>query len=400
MPVLRLPLRRRGGGGWPALALLLASTAARANVGPPSSGGQLVAEPVGVLRDVAITREALTIDLRPLAGNGLARVEAVYHLYNRGDRKTIDLIFASGADDVADFEVRLDDRRLASAPDPRTQLPESWRPPRYTPGLHGEGELEYLRWHHRRISPVGFTAEIPPGRHTLAVRYAAEASTHLHGHPTVYRQFAYVLAPARAWAAFGGLDVTVVLPPGWAAASTPPLARDGDTLRGSFKGVPADALALTVQAPEGWAYPVVLLGSLGVLGLVLLVGPFVCWWGGRSRGRFIALGGGAGTSWLRRHAWPKSLGLGLAWALAILGVGLLATFGPDWVLPAGQVTYYGYGQFFAVLGLLFLGAVAVPVGFAIAQLTAVVVRSRLAAQPVRVPRPPADHARPAAGVGE
>jgi len=59
MPVLRLPLRRRGGGGWPALALLLASTAARANVGPPSSGGQLVAEPVGVLRDVAITREAL-----------------------------------------------------------------------------------------------------------------------------------------------------------------------------------------------------------------------------------------------------------------------------------------------------------------------------------------------------
>jgi hypothetical protein len=44
----------------------LLPTVVVANVGPHSSGGQLVAEPMGVA-EIAIVRETLAIDLRPLA---------------------------------------------------------------------------------------------------------------------------------------------------------------------------------------------------------------------------------------------------------------------------------------------------------------------------------------------
>ena len=84
----------------------------RANVGPPASGGQIVAEPIGI-KDIAIAHETLTIDLRPLGTNGRARVEAVYQLQNRGAEKKLDLLFASGSADVSDFYVWLDDQPVA-----------------------------------------------------------------------------------------------------------------------------------------------------------------------------------------------------------------------------------------------------------------------------------------------
>jgi hypothetical protein len=346
---------------------------ARANVGPPASGGQITAEPVGVV-GVDITHETLTIDLRPLAANGLAQVEAAYLLHNRGPEQRLDLLFASGAAGMADFRVWLGGRPVASRPAADTTLPATWQAPRHTPGLGGEGELDYLRYQSRGVTPVAFTVVVPPGPHELKVRYAAEAATHLHGRPTVYRQFAYVLAPARAWSGFGGLGVTIHLPENWRAACTPALDREGDTLRGNFADLPADAIALTVQAPEGWAYRPLTYASLGLLGAVLLGGGVACWWGGRSKGRRGAGPAGARPTWLDRHAWPRSIGLGVAWGSAVLGAGLFATFGPDWVLPAGQVSRYGYGQAFATIGVCFLSLLAAPVGFVIAQLTAVVVR--------------------------
>jgi hypothetical protein len=357
------------------LVLLAAPAVARANVGPPASGGHVVAEPVDV-EGVAITRETLAIDLRPLATNGLAQVEAVYHLQNQGPEKKLDLLFASGSASVADFQVWLGSQPVPSVPANDTELPPSWKAPSGTPGFPGDGELDYLRHGSRRVTPVAFTVTIPPGRHDLRVRYAAEAATHLDGYPTVYRQFAYVLAPAKSWAGFGGLDVTIHLPANWRAACTPALAREGDTLTGSFADLPTDAIALTLQAPEGWAYRPLAGASLGLLGLAGFGGAVVCWKGGRASGRHAAISAEAHSGWLSRHAWPKSVGLGAAWGLAVLGTGLFATFGPDWVLPTGQASHYGYGQAFAMIGVVLLSILAVPVGFGIAQLTAVVVRRR------------------------
>ena len=63
-----------------ALVVLMVPIIASANIGPPSSGGRIVAEPTGVI-GVEVTHETLTIDLRPLAKNGLAQVVVVYQLH-------------------------------------------------------------------------------------------------------------------------------------------------------------------------------------------------------------------------------------------------------------------------------------------------------------------------------
>jgi hypothetical protein len=349
--------------------LVLCPGTVRANVGPPYAAGQTAAELVGI-EDVAITRERLDIDLRPLAANGRVRVEAVYYLHNHGAEKKLDLLFASGADHVSDFRVSLDEQPAASAPATGVSVPGSWHAPAYTPGLNGGPGVPY----HGRMAPIAFAVIVPPGPHTLKVRYAAVAGIHYEGQPTVYRQFAYVLAPARSWAGFGGLDLTVRLPEGWHAASTPGFRREGDTLEGSFGDIPADALALTVQAPPTWAYRTLANGSLGLLGLAGLGGAWLCWWGGRAKGRVLARPTAGRSSWLRRHAWPRSIGLGLVWAGLVLVTGLFAIFGPDWVVPDGQVNHYGYGQAFALIGVVFLTVLAVPIGFAITLVTAASTR--------------------------
>ena len=62
----------RGVEGWirllVAMGVLLLPDLVQANVGPPSSGGQVVAEPVGI-QQVEIRWEVLQIDLRPLANS-------------------------------------------------------------------------------------------------------------------------------------------------------------------------------------------------------------------------------------------------------------------------------------------------------------------------------------------
>jgi hypothetical protein len=339
--------------------LLFTAVAVRANVGKPNTGGRIAGEPTG-LHDIAIERETLTIDLRPLADNGKVRVEAVYYLNNTGPERTHDLQFAAGST-TSDFRVTLDDQLLPSSPASKDALPPKWQIPSRTPPIPGRGGSGQLSYQPGPATPTDFRATIAPGKHTLKVEYLGEAGTHLYGDPTVYRQFAYILAPAREWGGFGGLDVTIHLPPGWYAATSPELTRDVDTLTGRFSDVPADSIALTVQAAEGAAYGPVKTGSFVLFLIATIGGLFACWWFGRKSGR-------RGVT-----EWHWSIVRGLVWGGAVLGTGLLAIAAPDWALR-GQASHYGYGQAFAVIGVVLLSVAVVPVGFAVSLLTALIVR--------------------------
>ena len=66
-----------------------------ANAGPPHRPGRLVGEPNG-LDSMAIKKERLSFDLRPLATAGPALVEAAYEIANTGGERTVDLVFVSG----------------------------------------------------------------------------------------------------------------------------------------------------------------------------------------------------------------------------------------------------------------------------------------------------------------
>lgn len=270
--------------GWLIVVVMLIP-AAWANLGPPSYGGQVTAEPIGI-EDIEITRETLTLDLRPIAQKDLAQVEAVYHLQNEGDEKQLDLLFALGTLGTENFQVWLNDQVITSQPAPNAPFPPNWEVPEYTPGIDNQ-PLDYLR-HSPPVTPMALTVTIPPRKQDLKVRYAAQTATHLLGKPTIYHQFAYVLAPAKAWSAFGGLDVTIYLPPKWQVATTPEFTRKGDVLTGQFTELPGDAIALTMQAPIGWAYYPVKYGSQGLLGLAWLAGLVFGWRLGRKKGKQLA----------------------------------------------------------------------------------------------------------------
>jgi hypothetical protein len=331
--------------------VVLVTPVARANVGPPSSGGQLVAEPAG-LRDVHITRETLTIDLRPLADGQPGHVQAVYHLDNRGPERTLDLLFISGTPATA-FDVRLNDQPVPSASAPDAPLPSNWQPPPTTPGIDNKRDLAYLQSDRLPAVPQAFALTIPSGSHTLTVRYDAEAARHQAGGPTVTWQFAYVLAPARQWASFGGLDVEIQLPAGWRMASTPSLLRSGNVVRSHFDKLPATALALTVRAAPGASYVPLLYGGWIVFGLAGLVGAVACahsgWWYGRRR----------------MPAGLRVAVMAVLWGVALLAAGAFAVFGRNLAIPAAQQNHDGYGQSVVLLVTMVLGALAVPVGFAL-----------------------------------
>jgi hypothetical protein len=372
MPHFSFVVRR----GFSLLALSLAvPTAVQANVGPPSSGGQVVGEPIGI-ENIAIQGETLHIDLQPLAADGLAQVEATYRLRNDGETQQLDLLFAGGAAGVSRFEVWLDDEAIPTRIDRNAQTPESWKPPSHTPSLQPGQALDYLGYVRQQVHPVAFQVTIPPGEHALRVRYVAEAARHQFGHPTMYRQFAYILAPARSWADFGGLTVEIQVPDRWRVACEPALPRQGNLLAASFNDLPADAICLTLQAPPGpWHAPTV-YGSLALLGLALLGGAVLCWFGGRTLGRRPLLPASGDRPARRPPAWPLSLVLGIAWSAAVLVTGLLALFGPSWALPAHQASQYGYGKPLAMIGVFLLTVIVFPVGFSTAQITASVVRHR------------------------
>jgi hypothetical protein len=292
------------------LCALLAAARAEANAGPPFyTDGQVAAEPSG-LEGIAIAHETLAIDMRQLRPNPRKTydktdspeirnpigVSVAYSITNRGPARGVALVFASGAPNTAGFSVMLDGQPIAAQPAISVTLPAEWMPPATTPGLEGADLLyldppsktvdasEVVPGHHypsssarSLTSTYAFTVTIPTGESALTIQYRAEPQQFRSGGYTNTLnsyQFAYVLAPARAWDGFGGLDVTVRLPACWLAASRPGLTRVGDELRVPFESVPADALAITMAPcdaakPVSFCAPAGLILPLGALGIVL-----------------------------------------------------------------------------------------------------------------------------------
>lgn len=295
------------------------ASVARANAAmpmPESRPGERVGEIYGAPSSVHIEREELTLDLRPLARLRPAIVEAVYHLRNDGEGREIELHFVAAAlapgggaggwiwrgsrwvrDDEASSQtesgVWLDDRRIETveASEAKRDFPKEWSPPATTPALEGVKSLPYETTGEGALT---FVIDLAPGRHVLRVRYEARPSAHSDAKTTAVNwQLGYVLAPARKWESFGGLDAKILVPEGWRAASDPAMRREGDSLVASWGSLPSDSLAVTVQTDErtitdARSYWVTLLVSGSILTvLAVLAGVRMGVWFAR-RGRTSA----------------------------------------------------------------------------------------------------------------
>ena len=318
-----------------------------ANTAAATHGGSLGAEPSG-LEQVYILHETLGIDMRELAKNDDQRilVEATYEIENTGADRKLDLVFAFGSKSQ-DFQVWLDEQEIGSQSIDYKYTPKSWETPRNTPWLDSS-KLEYEVYAGNNKSQ-GFSIVLPAGKHRLKARYKAAASYH-NSNPLKLWQFAYILAPAREWAGFGGLDVTINLPPDWVAATNPNLERSGDVLTGHFDKIPADALTLTAQAPIPFSYQALNILFHLLWALALFATPIFIVLFGWKKGFKIKL------------SWLVGIAFSLLWTLLIFGTGLLAATGANYAVPDNQFSSYGYTGIFHIFGSIIAGAAAFLIG--------------------------------------
>jgi hypothetical protein len=335
---------------WAVLLIAVLPSAARANIGQRWWGG-LVAEPEG-LKDIAITEEHLTLDLRPLIRVEPIQVEAIYRLQNRGPEKHLDLVFVSGTPDVSEFDVRLDDQALDSCKVPIAEvshrggrLPPPWARPPDVSESEWPGSAHYMWGAVHQPTLVGFSARLPRGVHTLAARYHTRAFGNPESYPVTEWQVPYILSPAKEWRTFGGLHVTVYMPPGWECRSRPPLEREAARLHGKFDGLPADLLVISAQAPVPPALALRTNAGTACYVLAVALGGVLCWCAGARHARRRWYHGRAG------HSPPRLLALvmALAWGALVYAIWSLVALWIYAVLGGQQTS--GFHARFEVLAV-------------------------------------------------
>tara|TARA_B100001123_G_scaffold4070_2_gene5423 strand:+ start:13802 stop:14905 length:1104 start_codon:yes stop_codon:yes gene_type:complete len=336
------------------------------NAGPRSTGAFVIAEPPGVA-DVQIARETLSIDLRPAQLGQKAIVEATYLLHNEGEERLLELLFAFGSRENKDWSITLDDKPLEGVITPGADMPIAWRPPRETPGLESDTPLSYgLGW--PTVAPLAFKLVVPSGNAVLKVRYQAEIALN-YARPSMYRQFAYILSPARSWASFGGLDLTIQVPGGWSVAATLDLEREGDLLRGNFDRIPADSLAITMRPAVPVGYQRLFEVSRAVAIFLGLAGWFGCWKAGRVWAGELVQSAAADAS-ARYYQTIKLLGgavlIGFLYGMLMTAATWWTAFGPDVVYPPSASEQqlaqaaslsFGYLSIFKMIGVFLLAGV-------------------------------------------
>lgn len=275
---------------------------------PGSRPGDAPREPSGGLKSVRVLRESLVIDLRPLEAGRPAVVDVTYAVRNDGGARDLELVFVAAgmrpgaawawdgrgwAPDPArgrpEGGVWLDGSPVEARAEAGAQgLPREWTSPDATPAL--DPARDALPYESRGEGTLSFRVALAPGAHELRVRYEARPGAYADAESdAVYWQLGYVLAPAREWGGFGGLDAKVLLPEGWRAASRPEMRREGDALVAHWDALPADALAVTAQTDERTAHDPVLfwkaLLAQGALftALAALAGWRLGGWLGRRR---------------------------------------------------------------------------------------------------------------------
>jgi hypothetical protein len=234
------------------LICLFPSARCEGNLSGPWKPGQLLVDVEGV-KDVAILRETLRIDLRPLEHGRPIRITATYVVEHVGPARDLPLMFITGADSIRSIACRWNDQRLAFTTKQVVSMPASWEPPETTPGFVPEEQLLYSR----RITDtqhewILFTAPLQPGRQTIEVSYEVEAGEYYSPYHTAkYWQTAYILSPAKTWKSFGGLDLEVLAPMNWQVRCNLPLVNEGERWTARFASLPADFITLTTQHPDG-----------------------------------------------------------------------------------------------------------------------------------------------------
>lgn len=252
----------RFGGLLLALSLTVLSSPVLANMSSPWTPGLGLGEPAGELSDIHVVSEILQFDLRPLAVGGQGRVKALYRLDNRGDARTLPLVFVGPGLETS--TITLDGQSVPARELQDLEVPETWELPANIPSISGnEINVEFLD---RNLKGLEFEIALPSGTCEVSVEYTFTPSTY-HPMSRVYREYqvGYSLAPGRTWASFGELEIQVLLPSGFRWTSNLDFEEQDGVLQARSQGLPADHVLISLGKiggdPGVWS-------ALGIGGLV------------------------------------------------------------------------------------------------------------------------------------
>jgi hypothetical protein len=198
-----------------------------------------------------------------------------------------------------------------------------------------------------RLDRVFFHLDFAPGqRRAVVVRYEQQAAVDLAAHVNPTYAFDYLLSPAKRWAGFGPLEISVRVPESVRFSSPLPFRREDDAYRADLPGLPDGELRFEVMPRKGLWFGMTDTGGYWAILIAAMA--------------LTALGVGVATGrrGSPRRRWPRV-------ALRLLGAGLLAATCNVAVLVLLTSAFpphglgFGYGGLFGGLLLLVL---SVPAG--------------------------------------
>jgi hypothetical protein len=200
-----------------------------------------------------------------------------------------------------------------------------------------------------RMGFLFFHLDFAPGQtRAVSVRYRHLATLDRAAHVNPTYAFDYLLSPARRWAGFGPLDISVQVPAGAIFTSPLPFHREGDTYRAALPGLPDGELHFEAMSRDGlWLGMTEPRGYWAILMAVMAA---------------ATLGVGAASGRLCESAsrWKRVL-LPLVTAGPLAGVCSLAVLVLLMALFPPAALGFGYG---GLVGGVLLVLLAIPVGAA------------------------------------
>jgi hypothetical protein len=202
----------------------------------------------------------------------------------------------------------------------------------------------------RRMEWLLFHLDFAPGQsRTVTVNYKHKPTEDLAAYVNPTFTYEYLLSPAKSWAGFGPLEVTLRLPDKTRLSSSIPFRLEGDLHRAQLAALPDGELRFEVMSLRGlWFSMADPAGYWVILAAAVAIAT-------------IAVGRAAGRRWARRRpGWQRTL-------LHLVGSGLFAMVASTLVVvllgavfPA-KALGFGYGGF---LGSVLLVLLAAPTGIA------------------------------------
>lgn len=272
-----------------------------------------------------------------------AKVVATYRMTNTGA--------AIASNEVAFVFVRGEEHHsLGSnlAPVPTVLIDGAETPVRVFEGQEeaGSRNAPWTKVEHQQLGWMVFHLDFAPGQaRTVEVRYPHRPTLDLSERVNPTFTYDYLLSPAKSWASFGPLQITVQLPAETElVASTIALKREGTRYRAALPALPEGELTFSVSSARGlWFGFNSPAGYFALVGAVLaLVALPLPWLLGRRWRRARPL---TSTIWM-----VFCIGV-LVLALAITAVATAGSWAPRHAFG------FGYGGAFILMFFIFLATI-------------------------------------------